>query len=52
MAREKIRLNSTADTGEFYTTTKSKRNTPGKLKLKKYDRKIRKHVDFEEGKIK
>ncbi|MEO1270850.1 MAG: 50S ribosomal protein L33 [Myxococcota bacterium] len=50
--REKIRLVSTAGTGYFYTTTKNKRNTPQKLKFKKYDPVIRKHVEFKEAKIK
>jgi len=51
-SREKIRLNSSAGTGHFYTTTKNKRSTPGKLKFKKYDPVVRKHVDYDEGKIK
>lgn len=50
--REKIKLVSTAGTGFFYTTTKNKRQTPDKLKLKKYDPVVRKHVIFEEKKIK
>jgi large subunit ribosomal protein L33 len=51
-AREKIKLESTAGTGHFYTTTKNKRTTPEKLELKKYDRVARKHVPFKETKIK
>ncbi len=35
----------------FYTTTKNKRNKE-KLQLKRYDPVIRKHVDFNEEKIK
>lgn len=50
--REKIKLVSTAGTGYFYTTTKNKRKHPDKLKVKKYDPKVRKHVLFEEQKIK
>ncbi|CAM3772938.1 50S ribosomal protein L33 [Parendozoicomonas haliclonae] len=50
--REKIKLVSTAGTGYFYTTTKNKRNTPDKLVFKKYDPKVRKHVEFKEAKIK
>lgn len=50
--REKIRLVSTAGTGYFYTTTKNKRNTPDKFVFKKYDPKVRKHVEFKEAKIK
>ena len=49
--RELIRLVSTAGTGYFYTTTKSKKRTPDKLVFKKYDPKIRKHVEFKESKI-
>ena len=50
--REKIRLVSSAGTGYFYTTTKNKRKSPDKIRLKKYDPKIRKHVEFVEAKIK
>ena len=48
----KIRLNSTADTGFFYVTKKNSRTMTEKLTLKKYDPKVRKHVEFKEGKIK
>ena len=48
----KIRLNSTADTGFFYVTTKNPRTKPEKLELMKYDPKVRKHVLFKEAKIK
>ena len=51
VGRELIRLVSTAGTGYFYTTSKNKKRTPDKLVLKKYDPKIRKHVDFKESKI-
>jgi large subunit ribosomal protein L33 len=50
--REKIRMNSTAGTGHFYTTDKNKRTTPDKLEIKKYDPVARKHVIYKEGKIK
>lgn len=50
--REKIRLNSSAGTGHFYTTDKNKRNMPGKMEIKKYDPVVRKHVMYKEGKIK
>ncbi|MCK4609005.1 MAG: 50S ribosomal protein L33 [Gammaproteobacteria bacterium] len=50
--REKIKLVSTEGTGEYYTTTKNKRNITGKLEMKKFDKKLRKHVMFKEGKIK
>ncbi|MBC7794444.1 MAG: 50S ribosomal protein L33 [Clostridia bacterium] len=49
--REKIRLNSSAGTGHFYTTYKNKKTSPDKLKLKKYDPVVRKHVEYVEGKI-
>ena len=47
-ARDKIRLNSSAGTGHFYTTDKNKKNTPGKIEIKKYDPVVRKHVIFKE----
>ncbi|HEY8940492.1 MAG TPA: 50S ribosomal protein L33 [Cellvibrio sp.] len=50
--REKIRLNSSAGTGHFYTTDKNKRTMPEKLEIKKYDPVVRKHVVYKEGKIK
>ena len=50
--REKIRMNSSAGTGHFYTTDKNKRTTPDKLEMKKYDPVIRKHVLYTEAKIK
>jgi len=50
--REKIKLESTAGTGHFYTTSKNKRTTPEKLQLMKYDPVARKHVEFKESKIK
>jgi large subunit ribosomal protein L33 len=51
-ARDKIRLNSSAGTGPFYTTTKNKRNQPGKMEIKKFDPVVRQHVMYKEGKIK
>ena len=57
----KIRLNSSEDTGSFYVTKKSTRPRQDKkvtkaagdkLVLRKYDPKLRKHVEFREGKIK
>lgn len=50
--RDKIKLNSSAGTGHFYTTDKNKRTTPQKLEMKKYDPVVRKHVMYKEGKIK
>ena len=42
--REKIRLNSSAGTGHFYTTTKNKRTMTEKMEIKKFDPVARKHV--------
>jgi large subunit ribosomal protein L33 len=50
--QEKIKLVSSAGTGHFYTTTKNKRNNPEKLERKKFDPVVRKHVAYNEGKIK
>ena len=50
--REKIKLESTAGTGVFYTTDKNRRTSTGKLELMKYDKKARKHVLFRETKLK
>ena len=50
--RDKIKLVSSAGTGHYYTTTKNKRTTPGKLELKKYDPVVRKPVIYKESKIK
>ncbi len=50
--REKIKLESTAGTGHFYTTNKNKRTTPDKLQIKKFDPVARKHVIYKETKLK
>ena len=49
--REKIKLVSTAGTGYYYTTSKNKKLSTEKLKFKKYDPKVRKHVEFVEEKL-
>ncbi len=49
--REKIKLESSAGTGHFYTTSKNKRNSEGKLELKKYDPVAGKHVIYKEAKL-
>lgn len=48
--REIVYLLSTAGTGYFYTTTRNKRTSGEKLRIKKYDPKAKKHVDFVEDK--
>jgi large subunit ribosomal protein L33 len=50
--REKIKLESSAGTGHFYTTTKNKRTKPEKIEMMKFDPKARKHVMYKEGKLK
>lgn len=50
--REKIKLESTAGTGHFYTTTKNKRTTPEKIAIVKFDPKVRRRVQYKEAKIK
>jgi len=50
--REKIKLESTAGTGHFYTTTKNKKTTPEKMAISKFDPKARKHVQYKEIKLK
>lgn len=47
-ARPKIKLRSTAGTGYTYITRKSRRNTPDRLVIRKYDPILRKHVEFRE----
>jgi large subunit ribosomal protein L33 len=51
-ATVKIKLVSSADTGFFYVTKKNPRTKTEKLSFKKYDPKVRKHVEFKEAKIK
>lgn len=50
--REKIKLESTAGTGHFYTTDKNKKKGQEKLELKKYDPVAKKHVIYRETKLK
>ena len=42
----------TTESKHFYTTTKNKRNTAGKLEKMKYDPIVRKHVLYKETRIK
>jgi large subunit ribosomal protein L33 len=48
-ARETIKLKS-PESSECYWTTKNKRNSTERLELKKYDKKLKKHVLFKEAK--
>jgi large subunit ribosomal protein L33 len=51
-AREKIKLESSAGTGHFYTTSKNKRTMPEKMEIMKFDPVARKHVSYKETKLK
>jgi large subunit ribosomal protein L33 len=46
--RPVIKLRSTAGTGHTYVTTKSRRNDPDRLVVRKYDPVVRQHVEFRE----
>ncbi len=50
--REKIKLESSAGTGHFYTTLKNKKLMPEKMEIKKFDPVARKHVLYKETKLK
>jgi large subunit ribosomal protein L33 len=46
--RPVVKLRSAAATGTTYVTRKNRRNDPDRLVLRKYDPRIRRHVDFRE----
>ena len=48
-AREIIKMKST-ESSETYWTTKNKRNTTERIELRKYDKKLKRHVIFKEAK--
>lgn len=48
----KVKMESTAGTGYYVTTTKNPKNHPEKMELKKYDPVVRQHVIFKEKKVK
>ena len=52
MPRDKIKLESSAGTGHFYTTSKSKKTMPDKMEIMKFDPVARKHVKYKETKLK
>ena len=52
MPRDKIKLESSAGTGHFYTTSKNKKTMPDKMEIKKFDPVVRKHVLYKETKLK
>jgi ribosomal protein L33 len=51
-SKEIIKLEN-KETGFFYTTTKNTKSerTAGKMKFRKYDKKLRKHVVMTEAKV-
>ncbi len=50
--RIKVKMESSAGTGYFITTVKNPRTTTTKLAFKRYDPVVRKHVIFNEKKVK
>jgi len=48
-SREIIKLKST-ESSDVYWTTKNKKQNTGRLELKKFDRKLKRHVLFKESK--
>jgi len=48
-SREFVKLKST-ESPEVYWTEKNKKNTAERLELKKYDKRLRRHVIFKESK--
>jgi large subunit ribosomal protein L33 len=48
-SRENVKLKS-SESKEVYWTRKNKKNTTGRMELKKYDKKLRKHITFKESK--
>ena len=49
--REKIKLESTAGTGHFYTTSKNKKRQPDKFGIKKFCPSCRSHTLHKEAKV-
>lgn len=47
-ARVVVRLRSTAGTGTTYVTTKNRQTQRGRLELRKYDKRVQRHVLFRE----
>lgn len=46
--RPVITLESTAGTGYRYVTRKNRRNNPDRMRIRKYDPVVRRHVEFVE----
>lgn len=43
-----VKMRSTAGTGTTYVTRKNRRNDPDRMTLRKYDPRVRRHVEFRE----
>lgn len=50
MSQDNLIILKNATTGERIYTRKSKKKHPGKIEVKKYSKKLRKHVVFKEAK--
>jgi large subunit ribosomal protein L33 len=50
MSQDQLIILRNKDTGEAYYTRKNKKKVPRKIELKKYSKKLRKHVTFKETK--
>jgi large subunit ribosomal protein L33 len=50
--REKIKLDASAGTGHFYTTTKNKKLMPEKMEIKKFDPVVREPGTYKETNLK
>ncbi|TGW14663.1 50S ribosomal protein L33 [bacterium NHP-B] len=47
-----VKLLSTEGTGTFYVAKKNPKTQTSKMEVRKYDRRLRRHVSFKEAKIK
>ncbi|WP_031934596.1 50S ribosomal protein L33 [Candidatus Hepatobacter penaei] len=47
-----VKLLSTEGTGTFYVAKKNPKTKTSKMEVRKYDRRLRRHVSFKEAKIK
>ena len=50
MSQDNLIIIKNKETGEVYWTRKNKKGVPRKIELKKYSKKLRKHVAFKEVK--
>lgn len=50
MAQDKLIILRNKETGETYYTKKNKKKVTRKIELKKFSKKLRKHVTFKESK--